>query len=93
MPLSKPLSTDEKVDIMMRWDANGTGGEYDVLVDGVARAEDKTFGRHGNVSDGGVVGGIERVGLYMLGEGRSWFDEIYLGPDFTMGERESAVSL
>ena len=79
--------TNEKVDIMMRWDANGTGGEYDVLVDGVARAEDMVFGRHGNgSSDGGVVGGIERVGLYVLGEGRAWFDEIYLGPDFTMGE-------
>lgn len=75
---------------MMRWDANGTGGEYDVLVDGVARAEDQTFGRRdgSNGSDSGTIvgGGVERVGLYALGEGRAWFDEIYLGPDFTMGK-------
>lgn len=76
---------------MMRWDENGTGGEYDVLVDGVARAEDQAFGhQHGsNGSESGTIvgGGIERVGLYALGEGRAWFDEIYLGPDFTMGKR------
>ncbi|CAM9431453.1 unnamed protein product [Ectocarpus sp. 4 AP-2014] len=71
-----------KVDIMMRWDANGTAGEYDVLVDGVARAEDQPFGTALS-----SVRGVERVGLYVLGEGRVWFDEIYLGPDFTMGFR------
>lgn len=70
---------------MMRWDnATGTGGEYDVLVDGVARAENERFGwARGSANESGV----ERVGLYILGEGRAWFDEIYLGPDFTMGEK------
>ncbi|CAN0423220.1 unnamed protein product, partial [Ectocarpus sp. 12 AP-2014] len=71
-----------KVDIMMRWDANGTAGEYDVLVDGVARAEDQPFGTALS-----TVRGVERVGLYVLGEGRVRFDEIYLGPDFTMAFR------
>ncbi len=82
---------------MMRWDddANGTVGEYDVLVDGVARAENQRFGfgtTAGDGDGGGETsyitggGGVERVGLYVLGEGRAWFDELYLGPDFTMGE-------
>lgn len=70
----------------MRWDANGTAGEYDVLVDGVARAEDQPFGAALS-----TVRGVERVGLYVLGEGRVWFDEIYLGPDFTMGEIEDDI--
>ncbi|CAM9495777.1 unnamed protein product, partial [Hapterophycus canaliculatus] len=85
----------------MRWDTNGTAGEYDVLVDGVAKAESQSFGlSNGNIngSDGYGYGGttaavgVERVGLYVLGEGRVWFDEIYLGPDFTMGFRCPASS-
>lgn len=93
---------------MIRWDdASGTAGEYDVLVDGVAKAEDQKFGigSYTNSSSGvGVgadggdseveaegAGGVERVGLYVLGEGRAWFDEIYLGPDFTMGEGGKAM--
>lgn len=70
----------------MRWNANATAGYYDVLVDDVARAENQRF-RAGDTG-GGVTqgGGIAKVGLYVLGEGRAWFDEIYLGPDFTMGE-------
>lgn len=86
----------KKVDIMVRWDSNGTAGEYDVLVDGVAKAENQRFGfgsynTSGSDGDTGgetAVGGVERVGLYILGEGRAWFDEIYLGPDFTMGKYE-----
>lgn len=70
---------------MIRWDGNGTSGEYDILVDGIARAESQKFGSHGT-GDEMREGGIERVGLYVLGEGRAWFDEIYLGPDFTMGK-------
>eukprot|EP00903_Cladosiphon_okamuranus_P013614 g12679.t1 len=89
-----------KVDIMIRWDDDsGTAGEYDVLVDGVSKAEDQRFGigsytnssSAGGGSDSDLAsegaGGVERVGLYVLGEGRVWFDEIYLGPDFTMGFR------
>lgn len=34
---------------------------------------------------------MERVGLYVVGEGRAWFDEIYLGPDFTMGKGEALI--
>lgn len=85
---------------MIRWDDDsGTAGEYDVLVDGVSKAEDQRFGigTYTNSSGAGAggsdsdidsegAGGVERVGLYVLGEGRVWFDEIYLGPDFTMGE-------
>lgn len=90
---------ETKVDIMIRWDdAGGTAGEYDVLVDGVSKAEDQRFGTDSD-SDvegegggaGGERGGVERVGLYVLGEGRVWFDEIYLGPDFTMGEGAKAM--
>lgn len=83
---------------MMRWNANGTAGDYDVLVDGVARAENQPFGlgnhnTNGSDSDGygydetTAAVGVERVGLYVLGEGRVWFDEVYMGPDFTMGEK------
>lgn len=74
---------------MMRWDSNGTAGKYDVLVNDIARAENRSFG--GGIFHGGMAGtygeggGIGRVGLYVLGEGRVWFDEIYLGPDFSMG--------
>ena len=69
---------------MMRWeDDNSTAGEYDVLVDGIARAENQRFG-----GGQGSRGGIEKVGLYVLGRGRAWFDEVYLGPDFTMGEED-----
>lgn len=75
---------------MIRWNENGAAGEYDVLLDGVARAESQRFGSLGVGSDDhgvdGGGGGIERVGLYVLGEGRVWFDEIYAGPDFTMGK-------
>lgn len=89
------LCDETKVDIMIRWDdAGGTAGEYNVLVDGVSKAEDQRFGIASNNTGAGDVdgqggggGGVERVGLYVLGEGRAWFDEIYLGPDFTMGER------
>lgn len=67
----------------MRWNANTTAGYYDILVDGVIRAENQRF----TATGGGAAehGGIAKVGLYVLGEGRAWFDEIYLGPDFTMG--------
>lgn len=96
------LYGDTKVDIMIRWDdAGDTAGEYDVLVDGVSKAEDQRFGNSSSTAadgsnsggesegrDGVGGGGVERVGLYVLGEGRAWFDEIYLGPDFTMGEGE-----
>lgn len=70
---------------MMRWDnVTGTSGEYDVLVDGVVRAENERFGWARGSANGG---GVERVGLYILGEGQAWFDEVYVGPDFTMGEK------
>lgn len=70
----------------MRWNANATAGYYDVFVDDVARAENQRF-RAGDDGGGATQGGgVTKVGLYILGEGRAWFDEIYLGPDFTMGE-------
>lgn len=77
---------------MMRWTRdNGTTGEYDVLVDGVTRAEKKPFGKgvfqDENTEEAARGGGVSGIGLYVIGEGHAWLDEIYLGPDFTMGKR------
>lgn len=68
---------------MMRWNTNATAGHYDILLDGVVRVENQKFIAGG---DGAAEsGGIAKVGVYVLGQGQAWFDEIYLGPDFTMG--------
>lgn len=72
-----------QVDVMMRWNADRDAGRYDILVDGVVRAENQKFGEGGTALRNGV--GITKVGLYILGEGKAWFDKIYLGPDFNMG--------
>ncbi|CAM9230395.1 unnamed protein product, partial [Choristocarpus tenellus] len=68
-----------KVDIMLSWHANSTSGKYRVLVDDIVRTEGRHFSSPG--------GGLDRVGLYMLQEGMAWYDEIYIGPDFSMGFR------
>ncbi|CAM9732362.1 unnamed protein product, partial [Discosporangium mesarthrocarpum] len=68
-----------KVDIMLSWHSNSTSGVYRILVDGVSRVDGRRFWAPGR--------GLDRVGMYVLREGKAWFDEVYIGPDFTIGFR------